>query len=824
MLVHSLALLVLTTLGQTIEAPGAAADPHGDALPESAIARLGTARLRPGRDTFALTFSADGKLLATVHGDAHVELWDAATGKHHGRLTAPTGSALRSVACSADGKRLAAGDEAHVVWVWDLGAGKGPRQFKGHFATVTALAFAPNGKTLASAARDVNDGDGRDYAVRLWDVATGFVLHELAHDDHPTGVAFLKDGKRLATVGKDGMLRVWDVASGQGLGQHRLQGGNGWAVQALPDGKTVATLTWQKYVSRIELWDVDAGKALLAEPHRGDGGLALAAAPGERRLAVAANDGLHLIDAATGKTLRTFTPPVYQFWVTAFSPDGKRVAAATPARVYVWDVATGREVTPPEAHDGQIQLLRFLPGEKTILTAGRDQTVCVWDAATGKQLRRFAIPKINYYEDIDLSPDGRTLAVPRIANGQVALWDVASGKQTATLNVGDFPHPFLARFSPDGKVLAVAAHGPSGHRTPVPYGVQLLEVTTGKILHTVGYGLDHVRSVLFSPDGKLLVVGKVSPEIFDVATGKQVLQAPKSGQPLFFLPDGHTLALATGKEHWETGVALWDQRTGKTTPRLPEAPTHAFLGVTPGRGAVVLGPIRYEAVVPRLRDLTTGKLLARPMGHRGNVAALTFSADGKRLATAGWDNTVLVWDLAALRRRQEERRTALTAAEMEDLWAALGTQQSGTYLEVIDRLVEAPDATVAFLQKRLAPVSDAGLGRWVADLDAPAFARRNQASRELRRMEFAAAGELRKVLAGQPSLELRRRVEAILQELAEPVAPTHLRAWRAVTVLEQVNTPAARRLLEALAGGAAEARLTQAAQEAVRRVATPGKE
>jgi WD40 repeat protein len=228
-------------------------DTHGDLLPEGALARLGTERLRPGGDTFALAFTADGRLLASVHNVAHVELWDAATGKHHGRLAAPPGAALRSIACSPDGKRLAAGDEAHCIWLWDLGTGKGPRRLDGHFATPSSLAFSPDGKTLATAARRVNDGDGRDFSVRLWDAATGKLLRELAgHDGHPTGVAFLKDGKRLASVGTDGTLRVWDLASGEERGKHQLQGGGAVAVQALPDGKTVAALSWLKGRSRLE--------------------------------------------------------------------------------------------------------------------------------------------------------------------------------------------------------------------------------------------------------------------------------------------------------------------------------------------------------------------------------------------------------------------------------------------------------------------------------------------------------------------------------------------------------------------------------------------
>src|SRR5271168_1612664 len=80
--------------GQSAQADTPRTDLHGDPLPSGAIARLGTERLRPGRDTVGLAFSGDGKILASAHKDPHIELWDAANGKHLGRLTAPNGAAI----------------------------------------------------------------------------------------------------------------------------------------------------------------------------------------------------------------------------------------------------------------------------------------------------------------------------------------------------------------------------------------------------------------------------------------------------------------------------------------------------------------------------------------------------------------------------------------------------------------------------------------------------------------------------------------------------------------------------------------------------------
>jgi hypothetical protein len=172
-----------------------------------------------------------------------------------------------------------------------------------------------------------------------------------------------------------------------------------------------------------------------------------------------------------------------------------------------------------------------------------------------------------------------------------------------------------------------------------------------------------------------------------------------------------------------------------------------------------------------------------------------------------------------LLKQQREPHTPLAADELEKLWTTLGSVSPAALLEVMDRLLEAPEATLTLLQKRLRPVSTAGLEGWLSDLDAPKFAKRDQAMRELGRLEFAAADALQRLLVSQPSLEMRQRVEKLLKQLQEPfAAPALLASWRAVTVLEQIASPQARSLLQTLAQGAPQARLTQLAREAVARL------
>jgi hypothetical protein len=123
------------------------------------------------------------------------------------------------------------------------------------------------------------------------------------------------------------------------------------------------------------------------------------------------------------------------------------------------------------------------------------------------------------------------------------------------------------------------------------------------------------------------------------------------------------------------------------------------------------------------------------------------------------------------------------------------------------------------LQQRVKAVTDGGLPGWLADLESPVFAKRDEAMRALGQMEFAAAPQLRKVVGSRASLEVVRRAEALLKALQEPTAPQHLQRWRAVTVLEQIATPAARQVLDGLARGEPAARLTRDARAALQRLA-----
>jgi hypothetical protein len=222
-----------------------------------------------------------------------------------------------------------------------------------------------------------------------------------------------------------------------------------------------------------------------------------------------------------------------------------------------------------------------------------------------------------------------------------------------------------------------------------------------------------------------------------------------------------------------------------------------------------------------LRDARSGEELGLLQAHPGGVYALAFSPDGKTLASSGGDATVLLWDLAMALRAQRPPAAQALDRELQGLWAGLADDDPAGAARAIWKMTETPQATVRFLKAQLrpiAPVDARQIARWVADLGSDRYRVRKEATDALEVTDQALAA-LHHALEGNPALETRRRLEQILERLEQSPPARHVRALRALEVLEHIGTPEAGEVLAALAQGAPAARLTQAAQQAHERLA-----
>ncbi|HZU34933.1 MAG TPA: hypothetical protein VFA18_03440, partial [Gemmataceae bacterium] len=388
----------------------------------------------------------------------------------------------------------------------------------------------------------------------------------------------------------------------------------------------------------------------------------------------------------------------------------------------------------------------------------------------------------------------------------------ATTKELRRIDIGRAQNLCLA-FSSDSRLLAAGFWSGKGA------SVLVWELATGKQLCRIDGLSQPPVELTFTPDGKRLlghstwgVVPNLRLDCWEVATGREckgVTLASPQGQ-VRLGPDSRILAVPTSK-----GLDLWELATMQIRATLPALRTWPSEMAFSANGALFF--VADTAGPVLIYDAYTGRLLGRLTGHRGQVVAFAFSANGRRLATASQDTTVLIWDLSRYQEKARVRRL-LSETELTKQWQALAAEAS-TAGPAIAALRATPDQAIAFLRQHLQPFrarDTAGATQWIRDLDSPRFSVRQKATRELAHLGESVEPILQQALAAKPAPEARRRLKRLLEELST-LRGDRLRDLRAVEVLEQIGTPDARQLLANLTHGAP-GKLTEAAQTALARL------
>lgn len=823
-----LGLALLLGLGPSAQAETPRCDRQGDPLPRGAVARLGSVRLRHLDRVFDVTFSPDGKMLASCGADLRIRLWDAASGRPLRELAGHP-QWISNIAFSPAGKILASKGDDHTVRLWNVATG---REICSPIRTDTNfLAFSPDGKTLLFTNRWQPDPEKKTKPVggiHFWDISTRRESLVFAAEIPFDSLAFAPDGRTFATTsfeeGEKPVIRLWNAATKRELwhiaGRPRAQ----WCLAFSPDGATLASGGgyWDEQRrphGEIQLWDAATGKARRAFPALERIVEAIRFSPDGNYLASIGWAGPTILwDWKAADQPRRIWEEPGGGWSLAFSPDSRRLAWTAGQAVRIIDLPP-RKNSALRGHTEAVPFVAFTPDGNSVISAG--DTLRIWDVATSEERRTFPA-RFTDFSAAALRPDGRSLITA--SREGTFLWDLTGMKVLRSI-ASSHDYALDLALSPDGKTLLTAmqheiARGEVRGRLQLGTRVnedvlRLWDVETGREKRRLGKGA-HYGHLSYSPDGRRAAAVRTSQDsirIWDVERGTVLLDlAPEAGANLFqaascFSPDGKRLA-AGG---WDGIVRLWGSHSGKRLHSLRGHWTTVRALTFSPDGKMLLSAGEDDTL--RLWDVAGGKLLHELFGHRAAVLAAAFSPDGRRIASAGADTTILIWDVPGLSKLVRKAPPQLTEEELQGLWIDLIAEDGVTsplIQRAMTRLAASPKESIAFVRKRLKPdlPREERVERWLSDLDSDVFAVRQNASRELAKMGQLIEAQLRRTLAEGPSLEKRRRVEGLLAAFSHPPRkrdnPWELTAeerqlFRIALVLERIHTPQALELLHYLA-------------------------
>lgn len=590
------------------------------------------------RGDVPVLFSPDGRLLATGHAGG-IRLWDG-TRPHApravGTVPAVQGGpvlteATRATAFSPDGRLLLAGgapgdpkatDRAATVQLWDITDHRRPRRLSTrHTSVPLSAAFSPDGRTLATV--------GQDGVLRLWSPSrrhglrpmtglrpvTGVPGRPVTSVGRLTSVAFSPDGRTLAAGSTDRTVRRWDVTRPRRprpLPPLRGHRGIVTSVAFSPDGRTLAAAGWDH---TVRLWAVT-----------------------DRR------------SAPRAATLSGHTDKVY---AVAFSPDGHSLASGGVEGVRLWSLhGAGRPYQAEHltGHDGAVTSVAFAPDGSTLVSGSQDGTARLWDLATDT----LAAHSSSVY-GVAVAPRGGVLASASY-DGTVRLWSTA--RPRAVRELASLPGHTAAV-----NALAFTADGETLISGSLDGTARLWSVTDPRRPRFLAALTAHgaVDAVAISPDGRVAVTaddeGARLWNITDPHRPRSRALLPGTAESLALAPDGRSLACGGADgviRLWALTSSLPPRSLGTLRGHTQVVKSLAFRG--DGR---VLASASDDRTA-RLWPLTHGRFQGRSIvltGHAEPLHAVGFSPDGRTLATAGNDDTVRLWKVPAGRQAPEEFAT-----------------------------------------------------------------------------------------------------------------------------------------------------------------------
>jgi WD40 repeat protein/class 3 adenylate cyclase len=520
------------------------------------------------------------------------------------------------------------------------------------------LAFSPDGKGIATSSIDGQ--------IQLWDLASRKEQFSLSgHDGLIYALAFSPDGSHLASASIDGTAKVWDLNTRELI--HDLRGHTDEVsiVSYSKDGERLVTASSD---GTARVWDAESGEPLLTFSGHGAPVLSAQFSPDGTRIASAGDDYVVRVwDSTSGQEIYMLSDFELIVSGAAFSPDGKVLATSGGSDPKLWDAETGSLLyTLPGGSVGGT-LPAFTPDGKYVAVGGQDGRVSIWETATGREYLTFATGT-PVDGQVEFSPE--CVGPPTVPytwcgmflltgnrDGSARLWDVSPAGDREVMSVPGISHCL----APDGNIVHTVM--PAGDEVKIHswrFPDLASVIAPGDPLPPPGHELsshaflnrDTFPRVIFTPDcsrNAVLDHRNLLATINDTASGKELLQfnlaegTPQFAAPVAFSlsPDGTRLAeLGPGN----TATVYDIENEGRELLTL-DGHTGLVMTVSFSPDGKQLATTSQDMSV-KLWDAETGEELKTLTGQTHFGSRVVFSPDGTRLASGSFDRTVRIWDLA----------------------------------------------------------------------------------------------------------------------------------------------------------------------------------
>jgi WD40 repeat protein len=501
---------------------------------------------------------------------------------------------------------------------------------------VYQVRYSPDGRRLAAV--------GEDDLIRVFDLRTFRQEVVLATGQgEVNGISFAPGGTICASAGDDGTIRVWNLATGMEIRSIQAHSGEAYNVLFALGGNRLVSCGEDL---TIRIWDVRTGKAAGSLTGHQRAVEAIALSPDDRTLASASSDKTaRLWDLATLAELHTLVGHDDRLTSIAFSTNGRMVGTGSIDKtVGFWDVQTGQLVGRGQQLD-PIQSVAFAHNSRLLAAGDRAGTIRIWNVPTDGDA--LATPSTGHLigtaaADLLQGHTGRVYSIvfSRASNqlisagadGQMIIWSLRGVSPEVDLApVGVTDELVFAR---NGKLVLASQSG-----------VHVQDTMTSEVVRTLADGSQRWQSLAVSPTG-LVAAGSKSGRliVWELATA-EVIRSWELGESvdrgqLAFSPDGKYLAVASW-QHADGAVRLFEVQSGDST--------HSFAATL--ANAVAFSPDGLQLVADSQNDLlmwnvASGQLLRCFAGHTSTIKALGYTPDSRFLFSSGKDRTVKLWDVS----------------------------------------------------------------------------------------------------------------------------------------------------------------------------------